>query len=251
MSYFYRVCCSFSLILIFSLLSVKSFAQVTINLAQAGENGFDLENLQATLKSITENDVKLITDDTNVFSNGFDLISLNASQASEACANNQLIRLKDTTEFKPLFKRRNFLRKNKNDCAVNFATYSMVIAYPLFNMVTSRPETPADLFDVEHFPGGRALPDGPIGTLEWALLAYGIPINEVYQLLSTERGMKLAFAKLQTIRRHIIWWKDVDELKQLIKNNQVSLAAGPHNVFFDLQFNHRWKYFGTGNWLSK
>jgi len=225
---------------------MKSFAQVTINMTQAQDNNFDLINLQSTLTTITESDIKLFSENTNRFSDNFDLISLNASQAKQACTDNLLVKLNKTDEFKSYFKRKNYLFKNKNECSINFATYSMVIAYPLFNMVTTRPESPADLFDVERFPGSRALPDSPIGTLEWALLSYGIPINEVYQLLSTERGLKLAFAKLETIRRHIIWWKDIDELEKLIKNNQVSLAAGPHNIFYDLQFNQPMEILWNG-----
>ena len=223
-----------------------SHAQITINLTQANQNGFDLDNLQTTLQSITEMEVKLDSNNTDIFNKEFDLVSLNSAQADVACSNQQIVRLKDIDEFKPLFQRRNFLQKNNNNCGVNFATYSMVIAYPIFNMVTTRPESAADLFDIERFPGMRALPDSPIGTLEWALLSYGIPINEVYQLLSTERGIKLAFAKLDTIKRHIHWWKDISELMDLIKNSQVSLAAGPHNVFYDLQFNHPMEILWNG-----
>ena len=227
----------FYVLLIVSLLTTTSQAQLTINLVQAKQNGFDLDNLQTTLQSIAESDITLVSNDSNIFAKGFDLISLNSAQADLACDKEQLIKLSDDGEFKPFFQKRNYLLKHKNDCGVNFAAYSMVIAYPIFNMVITRPESPADFFDIKRFPGARALPDSPIGTLEWALVAYGIPINEVYQLLSTERGIRLAFAKLDTIKSHIHWWKNTDELKDLIKNSQVSLAAGPHNVFFDLQFN--------------
>ena len=230
----------------FCLLNTKVFAQLTLNLTQAKQNGFDIVNLQTTLQSVTETDVTLVSDNSDAFSKGFDLISLNSFQADAACRNNQLVKLKDSTDFKPFFKKKGFLIKNKNDCAVNFSTYSMVIAYPLFNMVTTRPESPADLFDVERFPGTRALPDSPIATLEWALLSYGIPLNEVYQLLSTERGLRLAFAKLDSIKRHIHWWKDIDELEKLIENNQVSLVAGPHNVFYDMQFNQPMEILWNG-----
>ncbi len=233
-------------LLVIGLFTINGHAQLSINLTQAKQNGFDLVNLQTTMQSITESDVLLDSNDTNIFSKNYDLISLNSAQADLACKSGQLIKLSDSNEFKSLFKKRNYLQKHINDCAVNFATYSMVIAYPIFNMVTTRPESPADLFNVERFPGVRALPDSPIGTLEWALLAYGIPINEVYQLLSTERGIRLAFAKLDTIRRHIHWWTDIDELKTLINNNQVALAAGPHNVFFDLQFNQPMEILWNG-----
>ena len=213
-------------------------AQLTLNLSQAQYNGLDLANLQVSLSDATETNIIIKADNQNTFSKDYDLISLNSSQANIACDTEKLLDLSGIQEFKPLTRKKNYLFKNKNDCTINYANYSMVIAYPLINMVTTRPESPADFFDIERFPGMRALPDSVIGTLEWALLSYGIPINEVYQLLSTKRGLKLAFAKLDKIKRHIIWWRDVEELKQLILDNKVTMATGPHTVFFDLQFNH-------------
>ena len=229
---------SISIILGLGLSTQQLHAQLKLNLTQAENNGLDLANLQLSMSAATEMEIELESDNLDAFSENFDLVSLNSVQAESACAANQILDLSNIDELKPLLRKKNYLYKNKNDCAINFANYSLVIAYPLINMVSTRPESPADFFDVERFPGPRALPDSPVGTLEWALLAYGIPINEVYQLLSTKRGLKLAFAKLESIKRHIVWWRDVDELKQLILNNKVSMATGPHTVFYDLQFNH-------------
>ena len=229
---------SFGLILAPGLQSSQVQAQIIVNLTQAETNGLDMANLQLSLSAATEMEIELKSDNQNIYSKDYDLISLNSTQAASACENKQLLDLSNLDEFKSLLRKKNYLFKNKNNCTLNYANYSLVIAYPLINMVTTRPESPADFFDIERFPGMRALPDSAIGTLEWALLAYGIPINEVYQLLSTKRGLKLAFAKLESIKRHITWWSSLDELKQLIIDNKVSMVTGPHTVFYDLQFNH-------------
>ena len=249
MKYSHKTMTTIGLMFSLTFMTSVTFADLTLNLTQANQHGFDLDALENTLQSVSDVKLELSSNDLDEFSDKFDLVSLNATQAEKACKDNQLLNLTDFPQIKPLLKKSQYLFKNDNDCAVSFASFSLVIAYPLFNMVTTRPESPADFFDVDRFPGTRALPDSPVGTLEWALLSYGIPINEVYQLLSTKRGLKLAFAKLDSIKRHIIWWKDIDELKYLIQNNQVSMATGPHTVFYDLQFNQPMEILWNGQLL--
>ena len=231
------------------LLAHETRAQLTLNLTQAENNGFELADFQHSIESATEMDINVISDNLNIYSENYNLISLNSAQADSACENKKLLDLSGMADLKPLMRKKNYLYKNRNDCTLSFASYSLVIAYPLINMMTRRPASPADFFDVERFPGMRALPDSHIGPLEWALLAYDIPINEVYQLLSTKRGLKLAFAKLESIKRYIIWWNSVDELKQLISDNKVTMATGPHTVFYDLQFNHPMEILWNGQLL--
>lgn len=246
-----RSLCAVYLALFFGsgLLTQDSAAQLAINLTQAVDNGFDLDAFQQTIATETELDFVVRSDDQSLYSDDYDLISLNSAQADLACKSKELLDLSGMESFRTLMQKTNYLYENKNSCTLSFASFSLAIAYPLINMVTTRPESIADFFDVEHFPGMRALPDTPIGTLEWALLAYGIPFNEVYQLLSTKRGLKLAIAKLESIKRYIIWWSDIDELKQLMLDNKVTMAAGPHTAFYDLQFNHPMEILWDGQLL--
>ena len=46
-------------------------------------------------------------------------------------------------------------------------------------------------FDIERFPGKRALKSEPKAILEWVMLSYNVPVTQIYDLLSTERGLKL------------------------------------------------------------
>ena len=43
--------------------------------------------------------------------------------------------------------------------------------------------------------------------LEMALMGDGVPAEEVYDLLGTEAGVQRAFAKLDTIKDHVVWWE--------------------------------------------
>ena len=48
-------------------------------------------------------------------------------------------------------------------------------------------------------------------------MAEGVPIDQIYDLLSTDRGMRLAFRRLDSIRDHIVWWDDPKEPAALLK----------------------------------
>ena len=56
------------------------------------------------------------------------------------------------------------------------------------------------VFDLEKFPGKRALEKRPINNLEWALICSGVPVDQVYDTLETEEGVDKALAKLDTIK---------------------------------------------------
>ena len=90
-----------------------------------------------------------------------------------------------------------------------------------------------DFFDTVRFPGRRAVQKGPDGILEWALMAEGVPPAQVYGLLSTDRGLRLAFRKLDTIRDHIIWWQDPAAPAQMLAEGRAAMAAGFNGRFFD------------------
>ena len=54
------------------------------------------------------------------------------------------------------------------------------------------PKTWADFYDVEKFPGTRAMRNKVDGQLETALLADGVPKEQVYEVLDSEEGIELS-----------------------------------------------------------
>lgn len=88
------------------------------------------------------------------------------------------------------------------------------------------PSTFAEFWDVEAFPGKRALRTGPKMTLEAALLADGVGKNELYEVLATDEGVDRAFAKLDEIKDHMIWWKSGAQPLQLVGSGEVDYAFG-------------------------
>jgi len=117
-------------------------------------------------------------------------------------------------------------------CSVAQNIYSTVYAYDDRIFLGEKPETIADFFDLERFPGKRALLKDPDVILEWALIAIGVPVGQVYDLLSTDRGLRLAFKKLDSIRDSIVWWSEVGEPSKLLDSGRVAMASGYNGRFF-------------------
>lgn len=89
----------------------------------------------------------------------------------------------------------------------------------------------ADFWDVETFPGPRSLRNRAEDNLEFALLADGVPKDELYNVLLTEEGLDQAFAKMDEIKPHITaWWSSGAQSVQLLSDGE---------VFFGTSYNGR------------
>ncbi|WP_201745116.1 ABC transporter substrate-binding protein [Aidingimonas lacisalsi] len=117
-------------------------------------------------------------------------------------------------------------------CSMSHTVYATVVAYRRDAFPGTRPTQIADLFDQERFPGPRALQHSPAANLEWALLSYGVPREELYRLLSTERGLELAFERLESLD-DIRWWEGGDTPVQWLVDGKVVMASGYNGRFFD------------------
>ncbi len=88
------------------------------------------------------------------------------------------------------------------------------------------PTTYAELFDTAAFPGKRSLRAGAKMTLEIALMADGVAPKDVYGVLATKAGQDRAFAKLDSIKPTVIWWKSGAQPLQLVGSGEVAYAVG-------------------------
>ena len=73
----------------------------------------------------------------------------------------------------------------------------------------------------------------PEANLEWALRSYGVPREDLYQLLSTERGLRLAFERLDSIRDEVIWWTTIEQPVDLLVSGEVVIASQYNGRLFD------------------
>ena len=120
------------------------------------------------------------------------------------------------------------------ECGVAQIVYATVAAYHRDAFPGERPARIRDLFDVQRFPGTRALQRGPEANLEWALRSYGVPRQDLYQLLSTERGLRLAFERLDRIRGHVVWWTSADRPMEMLVRGEAAIVSGYNGRLFDL-----------------
>jgi putative spermidine/putrescine transport system substrate-binding protein len=128
---------------------------------------------------------------------------------------------------------RDFIADALTRCGVAHTAYATVIAYDRRAFPGIRPTRVADLFDLERFPGQRALQRAPFGNLEWALRSYGVPAADLYNLLSTRRGLGLALERLDEIASEVRWWRDGGRPVELLAAGQVVMASGYNGRFFD------------------
>lgn len=163
----------------------------------------------------------------------FDVLDMTEPDALAACSKGLLEPLDATM----LDDKEDFLSGSFHECGVVHLVYSTVLAYNDRAFPGEKPQTVADFFDIKRFPGKRALRRQPIALLEWSLLAQGVPISQLYDLLSTERGMTLAFRKLEQIRDHIIWWESGNQAPELLQAGKAVMASGFNGRFFDARVN--------------
>ncbi len=131
--------------------------------------------------------------------------------------------------------REDFMAGAFGDCAVTQLVFATVIAYDDRAFPGEKPRSVADFFDLEAFPGKRALREAPVGLFEWALRSYGVPRAQIYDLLSTERGLRLAFRRLESIRDQLVWWRGGTTPVKLLKRGEVAMASGFNGRFFHAQ----------------
>lgn len=100
-------------------------------------------------------------------------------------------------------------------------TYSAVLAWNKETYGDNAPQNWADFFDVEKFPGVRAMYAQPRFMLEAALLGDGVAPEEIYPL-----DVDRAIAKINSIRDHIeIFYTSHGQSVQMAKDREVDMMA--------------------------
>ena len=115
------------------------------------------------------------------------------------------------------------LDEHKLEYAIAYAEVPMVLAYSLeaFPEGGPQPRNWVDFWDVEKFPGGRAMPGyTAMENIEAALLADGVAREDMYPI-DFERG----FGKLAEIKPHIAnWWTSGTEAQRLLTSGEATMV---------------------------
>ncbi len=127
-----------------------------------------------------------------------------------------------------------FLSAGIHKCGVGSFAWSLAIIFDKTQIKRKRePNSLKSFFNIKRFPGKRSLPEGPKYTLELALLADGVSSGEVYSTLGTEEGVARAFAVLDKIKDHLVWWKKADEPFTQLANKEVVFATAYSGRIFN------------------
>jgi len=123
-----------------------------------------------------------------------------------------------------------------SDCYIPQIVYSTTFGYRT-DMVPEGAEAPSeicDVFDLETYPGKRALEKRPINNMEWALLCDGVAKDEVYDVLATPEGQEQALAKLDTIKDDVIWWSAGADTPQLLADGEIFMGSTYNGRLFSV-----------------
>ncbi|PWJ79732.1 putative spermidine/putrescine transport system substrate-binding protein [Pseudaminobacter salicylatoxidans] len=93
------------------------------------------------------------------------------------------------------------------------------------------PQTWAEFWDVERFPGARSMQRYAARVLPIALLADGVAVKDLYPL-----DIDRAFASLDRIKDHIrVWWTAGAQSTQILRDGEVDLIGIWHGRFYEAQ----------------
>jgi putative spermidine/putrescine transport system substrate-binding protein len=126
-----------------------------------------------------------------------------------------------------------FVKGAIGPCWVGSVVYSQAILFARGRFGGAPPTTLADFFDLEKYPGPRALKEGAKLNLEMALLADGVAPADIYRTLETEEGVAHAFRKLSALKPNLIFWRAAGEPAQLIASGRAVFSTVLNGDIFD------------------
>lgn len=125
-----------------------------------------------------------------------------------------------------------FLPGTAQDYCVGGDVFSTVLAWNTKTYGDKGPQSWADFWDVKKFPGKRSYRKAVAGALEPALMADGVPMEKVYEVLSTKEGIDRAIKKIKELKPHIaVWWSSGAQHAQLMKDGEVDMITGWNGRF--------------------
>ena len=121
------------------------------------------------------------------------------------------------------------------ECGVGTTSGSSIYAYNRELFPVDKPTTIDDFFDLEKFPGRRSMRRVPNDNMEFALMADGVPVEDLYDVLETPQGRDRAFRKLDTIKDQVIWWEAGAQPPQMLADGEVVMSTAWNGRIFNAQ----------------
>ncbi len=171
----------------------------------------------------------------------WNVVDMLQGDAQRACDEGLLMRiphdewLAPSPDGKPASE--DFIEGTLGECYVSTILYATLFAYNTEAFPDGGPQTVADVWDLEKFPGTRALEKKPQKNLEWALIVDGVEPDKVYEVLATREGQDRAFAKLDELKGNVIWWSEGAQPPQMLADKEAVIASAFNGRIFNAQVN--------------
>jgi len=111
-----------------------------------------------------------------------------------------------------------------SDCVVPQIFWAYTAFYSKSAFPGKKPKTIKDFFNVKKFPGKRGIHTWANALIEMALVADGVKAKNVYKVMSTPEGIDRAFAKLDEIKDHVVFWSAGSKPLELVSSGEVVMA---------------------------
>ena len=131
--------------------------------------------------------------------------------------------------------REDFYEGTFSECGGGGLFYATVVAYNDESYPGERPSSVEDFFDLEGFPGRRGMRRGALVNLEMALMADGVPPEDIYATLGEPEGVDRAFQKLDTIKDEVVWWEAGAQPPQMLADREVVMSTAYNGRIFTAQ----------------
>ncbi len=158
----------------------------------------------------------------------WDVVDLTQADSLRACEEGLLenienIQLPDGADGSGF--REDFVEGALNPCGVGVIVWATIFGYNKNLFGDNPPTSVADFFNTKKYPGARAIRNDPTVIMEWALIADGVPQEEVYDLLETPKGVERALAKMNAIKPGLHLWDTGRQPVRLLNNEDVVMSS--------------------------
>jgi len=171
--------------------------------------GVEYNGEQAKIKAMVE--TKNVT---------WDVVEVESPDVTRGCDEGLFEKL----DYSKIGNKADFAPAAVHECGIGVFIWSTVMAYNA-DKIKTPPTTWADFWDTKKFPGKRGMRKGARYNLEFALMADGVAVKDVYKVLATKDGADRAFKKMTELKPHIQWWEAGAQPPQFLVAGDVALTT--------------------------
>lgn len=171
--------------------------------------GVEYNGEQAKIKAMVE--TKNVT---------WDVVEVESPDVTRGCDEGLFEKL----DYSKIGNKADFTPAAVHECGIGVFVWSTVMAYNA-DKIKNAPTTWADFWDVKKYPGKRGMRKGARYNLEFALMADGVAVQDVYKVLATKDGAERAFKKMTELKPNIQWWEAGAQPPQFLVAGDVALTT--------------------------